>query len=148
MPLSAASSSSGGWLLKSSRPGWVAYKSRSMFQQRQKYSDGHWKRTPRVPAASLFITVRGGDQLGCESHVIKSHPTSFQGRSKYLHWGYWESQLSTVCRVGTEAHTGFAPLYKINSLIKLSKEVRIFWPAQRSFPSLKEGVTTEGAVVE
>lgn len=86
-------------------------------------------------------------KLVCENHVIKSHPTSFQGRSKYLHWGYWESQLSTVCRVGTEAHTGFAPRYKINSLIKLSKEVRVFWPAQRSFPSLK-GVTTEGAVVE
>lgn len=147
MLLSAANSNSGGCLLKSSRPGWVAYKSRSMFQQSQKYSDGHCKRTPRVPAASLFITVRGGVQLVCENHVIKSHPTSFQGRSKYLHWGYWESQLSTVCRVGTEAHTGFAPRYKINSLIKLSKEVRIFWPAQRSFPSLK-GVTTEGAVVE
>lgn len=49
---------------------------------------------------------------------------------------------------GTEAHTGFAPLCKINSLTGLSKEVRGFWPAQRSFPSLKEGVTSEGAVVE
>lgn len=51
---------------------------------------------------------------------------------------------------GTEAHTGFAPLCKINSLTGLSKEVWGFWPAQKkiSFPSLKEGVTSEGAVVE
>lgn len=41
---------------------------------------------------------------------------------------------------GTEAHTGFAPLCKINSLTGLNKEVWGFWPAQKKkvFPASKK----------
>lgn len=77
-------SSNSGGCLKSSRPGWAADKSRSIFRQSQCFHTAVGTERARVPAASLVITVRAGVQLGCRKPRDQEPPTSFQGRSKHL----------------------------------------------------------------
>lgn len=136
-----------GLFLKPSRPGLVAYSSLGQCFSRAKNTVKDTEQEHRgVPAASLYHSQRWSSPWVWKPPP-RATPPAFREGLRPAPSVLGEPALYSL-QGGTEAHTGFAPLCKINSLTGLSKEVRGFWPAQRSFPSLKEGVTSEGAVVE
>lgn len=86
--------------LKPSRPRWIAYSSLGQcFSRAKNTAKGTEQEHRGVPAASLYHSQRWRSPwVWKPRHPEPPHQLS--GKVWDLPRGYWESQLSTVCRVG------------------------------------------------